>query len=135
MFIRRYQSGDCRELAELFYNTVHGVNCRDYTKEQLDAWACGLVDMETWNRSFEEHFTVIAQAEGRITGFGDMSADGYLDRLTCTGIIREKGLRPPCADAWSNGYAGREREKGNLWSQPMRPLQPDPFLRKEDIMW
>ena len=38
----RYQSGDCRELAELFYNTVHGVNCRDYTKEQLDAWACGL---------------------------------------------------------------------------------------------
>mgnify|MGYP000463540818 FL=1 len=92
MFIRRYQSGDCRELAELFYNTVHGVNCRDYTKEQLDAWACGLVDMETWNRSFEEHFTVIAQAEGRITGFGDMSADGYLDRLYVHRDYQGKGI-------------------------------------------
>lgn len=39
MLIREYQSSDCKELAELFYNTVHTVNAKDYTKEQLDVWA------------------------------------------------------------------------------------------------
>ncbi len=46
MFIRKYESTDCKELAELFYNTVHTINAKDYTKEQLDAWASGQVDLE-----------------------------------------------------------------------------------------
>jgi len=46
MFIREYQSSDCKELAKLFYNTVHTVNAKDYTKEQLDAWATGQIDLK-----------------------------------------------------------------------------------------
>lgn len=38
MLIREYQSSDCKELVELFYNTVHTVNAKDYTKEQLNVW-------------------------------------------------------------------------------------------------
>ena len=34
MEIRRYRQSDCEELTELFYNTVHVVNAKDYTKEQ-----------------------------------------------------------------------------------------------------
>lgn len=60
MFIRRYRPSDCRELAILFYNTVHTVNAKDYTKEQLDAWATGQIDLEKWNQSFEEHYTLVA---------------------------------------------------------------------------
>lgn len=30
MIIREYQSADCKELTELFYNTVHTVNAKDY---------------------------------------------------------------------------------------------------------
>lgn len=44
MEIREYRPEDCREMAALFYDTVHGVNAADYTKEQLDAWADGKVD-------------------------------------------------------------------------------------------
>ena len=44
MIIREYQPSDCGEMAELFYNTVHTVNARDYTKEQLDVWATGKLD-------------------------------------------------------------------------------------------
>ena len=46
MLIRNYQPSDCTEMAELFYNTVHTINAKDYTKEQLDAWASGQVDLE-----------------------------------------------------------------------------------------
>lgn len=36
MLIREYQSSDCDKMAELFYNTVHTINAKDYSKEQLD---------------------------------------------------------------------------------------------------
>lgn len=37
MILRPYRSEDCPALAALFYDTVHTVNARDYTPEQLDA--------------------------------------------------------------------------------------------------
>ena len=48
MIIREYRPSDCREIAELFYNTVHTVNAADYSKPQLNAWATGKVDLEKW---------------------------------------------------------------------------------------
>lgn len=39
MIIRPYQTADCEALARLFYDTVHTVNAKDYTKAQLDVWA------------------------------------------------------------------------------------------------
>lgn len=41
MLLRAYQPSDLEELAALFYDTVHRVNARDYTPQQLDAWATG----------------------------------------------------------------------------------------------
>lgn len=92
MKIRAYRQEDIKEIAELFYNTVHTVNAADYTDEQLNAWADGNIDMEAWNVSFQEHVTLVAIAEepgaaGRekdaeqIIGFADMDSTGYLDRL------------------------------------------------------
>lgn len=68
-------------MAELFYQTVHHVNLGDYSREQVNAWATGQVDLEAWDSSFSEHVTVLAEENGRIIGFGDMSLAGYLDRL------------------------------------------------------
>lgn len=81
MFIRDYQSSDCKELAELFYNTVHKVNVKDYTKEQLDVWATGQIDLEKWNQSFQKHYCVVMVNNGTIVGFGDIDKTGYLDHL------------------------------------------------------
>ena len=39
LYIRKYQEADTDELWELFYNTVHRVNIKDYSKSQVDAWA------------------------------------------------------------------------------------------------
>lgn len=81
MLIRKYHSTDCRELSTLFYNTVHSVNAKDYTSEQLDVWATGNVDLEAWNSSFLEHYTVVAVNGDLIVGFGDIDKTGYLDSL------------------------------------------------------
>ena len=60
MHIRPYRSSDCPALAELFYQTVHAVNARDYSPEQLDAWADGRVELAAWDASFRAHDTRVA---------------------------------------------------------------------------
>lgn len=32
MIIRKYQPSDCKKITDLFYNTVHNVNAKDYAK-------------------------------------------------------------------------------------------------------
>lgn len=35
LILRVYKPADCKALTELFYETVHSVNTKDYTKEQV----------------------------------------------------------------------------------------------------
>ena len=81
MQLRKYRTSDCEHLAELFYQTVHSINIKDYTKEQLDVWATGTVDLKEWDKSFLKHRTVVAVENNEILGFGDIDSSGYLDRL------------------------------------------------------
>lgn len=98
MFIREYRSSDCEELAGLFYNTVHTVNAKDYTKEQLDVWATGQVDLKTWDRSLQEHFSIVVVEDDTIVGFGDMDQTGYLDRLYVHSEYQGKGIATAICD-------------------------------------
>ena len=99
MTLRDYTKTDCAELAELFYDTVHTVNAKDYTQEQLDAWATGKVNLEAWNESFQAHHTVVAEMDGQIVGFGDMDETGYLDRLYVHKDYQRRGVAAAICDA------------------------------------
>lgn len=81
MEIQEYKSSDCNKIAELFYDTVHTVNAKDYEREQLDAWASGNIDVATWDHSFLDHYTLVARDGDMIIGFGDIDDTGYLDHL------------------------------------------------------
>lgn len=79
-------------MAKLFYDTVHEVNIRDYTAEQVNAWADGNIDLAAWDKSFTEHYTVVAEENGVIVGFGDITEGGYLDRLYVHKDYQRKGV-------------------------------------------
>lgn len=81
MYIRRYQETDCNEIAQLFYETVHHINAKDYSPKQLNAWATGEIDLGVWNQSFLKNHTVVAVEDGILVGFGDIDVTGYLDHL------------------------------------------------------
>ena len=98
MFIREYQPSDCKEMAELFYNTVHTINAKDYSKEQLDAWTTGRVDLEKWNRLFQEHYSVVAIEDEIIVGFGDIDKTGYLDKLFVHKDYQRQGIASAICD-------------------------------------
>ena len=99
MIFRKYAKTDCAELAELFYDTVHTVNAKDYTREQLDAWATGEINLEEWDESFQAHLTVVAEMDGKIVGFGDMDKTGYLDRLYVHKDYQRRGVATAICDA------------------------------------
>lgn len=91
MYIRNYTNGDCRETAELFYNTVHKINKRDYTADQIKVWAPENRDLKKWNDSFSGRKAIVAVEENQIVGFCDITDSGYLDRLYVHGEYQGKG--------------------------------------------
>ena len=97
--LRPYRSEDCPVLAELFYQTVHGVCHRDYAPDQLDAWADGQVDLAAWDISFQAHTTLVAEWDGVIAGFADLRQDGYLDRLYVHKDYQGRGIAAALLDA------------------------------------
>ena len=99
MEIRRYVSSDCAILLKLFYQTVHTVNAKDYTKEQLDAWATGDEDLKAWDKSFKESLTLVAVEGEKIAGFGNIRADGYLDKLYVSADAQRRGAGTALCDA------------------------------------
>lgn len=103
MKLRPYQSSDCRALTELFYETVHTVNRKDYTQAQTDAWADGKPDLEAWDRSLSVHRSLVAEMGGQIAGFGDMDAEGYLDRLYVHKDFQGRGIASAICDALEAG--------------------------------
>lgn len=118
MFIREYRSSDCEELVGLFYNTVHTVNAKDYTKEQLDVWATGQVDLKTWDRSLQEHFSIVAVEGDTIVGFGDMDQTGYLDRLYVHSEYQGKGIATAICDRLEAAVQGNVVTHASITARP-----------------
>lgn len=102
--IREYRSSDCKHLVELFYQTVHSINAKDYTDEQLNAWATGNVDINEWNQSLSKHFSIVAMKDGIITGFGDIDRTGCLDRLYVHKDYQNQGIATAICDKLEHAF-------------------------------
>ncbi len=102
--IREYLPSDCKYLAELFYQTVHSINAKDYTDEQLNVWATGNVDLKEWNQSLSRHFSLVAIKDGIIAGFGDIDKTGYLDRLYVHKDYQNQGIATAICDKLEHAF-------------------------------
>lgn len=106
MDLRRYQQSDCKELVELFYHTVHTINAKDYTQEQLNVWATKQADLEMWNQLLQKHFSIVAVDDGMIVGFGDIDMSGYLDHLFVHANYQGKGIATAICDQLEQAVQG-----------------------------
>lgn len=92
MTIRKYAASDCLEAMELFYNTVHSINAKDYAKDQLNAWAPKDLNASSINASFLKNHTIVAVENNIIVGFGSIGENGYLDCLFTHKDHQRKGI-------------------------------------------
>lgn len=102
--MREYRPSDCKHLVELFYQTVHSINAKDYTDEQLNVWATGNVDINEWNQSLSKHFSLVAMNDGIITGFGDIDRTGCLDRLYVHKDYQNQGIATAICDKLEHAF-------------------------------
>lgn len=105
IILRAYCPEDLSQIAQLFYDTVHTVNARDYSQEQVQAWAAGRIDREEWNRSLLEHRSIVAVKGREIVGFGDIDSTGYLDRLYVHKAYQGQGIATAICDRLESAIA------------------------------
>ena len=75
--IRPAEPQDGSQIGELIYERVRTINRRDYSEEQVRAWAPDKVIFST----YEESYAYVAELKGRIVGFANLTPAGYLHRL------------------------------------------------------
>ena len=78
--IRNYHLEDAKALMDIFYNTIHKVNIKDYSQEQVDAWAPkSNMKLKIWEKRFKKSNPIIAEIDEKIVGFAEFRSDGYIN--------------------------------------------------------
>lgn len=60
IIIRTFQKEDLDQVLQMFYETVHTVNAKDYNDLQLQVWAPDQLDRESWLKSLEKNISYVA---------------------------------------------------------------------------
>ena len=79
--IRKAAPGEETMLWELYHDTIHHVACRDYSPEQLQAWAPDEIDPERWREKIEQIAPFVCLHEETIVGYADLQSDGLIDHF------------------------------------------------------
>lgn len=81
--IRKFQDGDEFSLWKIKNNTIRDVNIKDYSKEQIKAWASDEYDEDEWSKRIKKMNPYVAEIDGQLVGFADVQEDGYIDHFFC----------------------------------------------------
>lgn len=105
MKIRKYKIEDCKAVSLLFYDTIHSVNAKDYTAEQLSAWAKNSDVLESRREDLLKQYTLIAEINDVIVGFGSIDKSGYLDLLFVHKDYQKQGVATALCNELEKGFS------------------------------
>lgn len=83
MQVRLFEPQDAEQIARLFHETVRQVNIRDYSVNQVNAWAPDDLYFRDWVKVCSNRFTYVADDQGVIAGFGELEPNGHIDCFYC----------------------------------------------------
>jgi len=90
--IRDFQEEDAQTLWALFFNTVRNVNRRDYTEQQVKAWAQEGFDSQLWLKKMISIQPFVAELDGVIVGYSDVQPSGLVDHFFCHHEYQGQGV-------------------------------------------
>lgn len=90
--IRRFQPQDAHQIAQLFHDTIRQVNVRDYTLDQVKAWAPDDLNFRDWVTACSSRLTYVADDNGVIAGFGELETNGHIDCFYCHKDYQGQGV-------------------------------------------
>lgn len=77
--IQTYRAEYAGAVADLFTAAVHAIDTSIYDNKQKAVWAPTPPDYEYWARRLEHKRPWLAVINGRVAGFIELDADGYID--------------------------------------------------------
>lgn len=124
--LRDYTPADIPAIAELFRGTVHRVNSRDYSPEQVQAWAPTGLDVERWTSRLAPLNVILAERDGGLAGFASWRPDGYFDHLYTHADHQNRGV----ATALVREVEHRMREAGVAFAFTDASITARPFFER-----
>lgn len=92
MHIRPFRSGEERALHAVFHSAVHGLASRDYTREQIEAWAPANLDQDLWSRRMHGIQPFVVEHEGEVVAYADVQYSGYIDHFFVRATHARRGV-------------------------------------------
>ena len=92
MTIRRFSKGEEAALFTIFYSAVHSIASRDYTQEQVNAWAPSTLNETEWTARIRAIHPFVAEIDGTPVGYADIQSSGYIDHFYVSGHHPRQGI-------------------------------------------
>ena len=92
MRIREFQLGDEAGLYAVFLSAIRELASKDYTPEQIEAWAPASFDPELWAKRMQGIRPFVVESNGRLVAYADVQPTGYIDHFFVSGPFARTGI-------------------------------------------
>ena len=92
MQLRRFREGDEAALFQVFCSSIRDIAARDYTPQQIAAWAAEDIDVHRWAELMRKLRPFVVEIAGDIAGYADVQSDGYIDHFFVSGCYTRQGV-------------------------------------------
>ncbi len=92
VLVRRYRGGEERALHDVYCSAIRLVASRDYTAEQIEAWAPRDLDPTLWENRIRAINPFVVELDGIVVAYADLQANGYIDHFFVSGAHPRRGL-------------------------------------------
>lgn len=92
MLIRRFRSGEERALHAVFQSAVRGLASKNYSTEQIEAWAPVNLDQDLWSRRMHGIQPFVVEHEGEVVAYADVQDSGYIDHFFVSTAHARRGV-------------------------------------------
>lgn len=92
MYIRRFRVGEEAALFNVHYSAIHLVASRDYSQEQVNAWAPNDLSEALWSEKIQSINPFVAEIGGEVVGYADLQPSGYIDHFFVSGNHPRQGI-------------------------------------------
>jgi putative acetyltransferase len=135
--LRPYTDGDLPAMMALFRATIHSVCAKDYTPEQLAAWAPPQADAVRWRAKMDVEECVVAELDGAVVGFCSWTDEGCIDFLYVhhkwQGVGIAKALLKRAEDSLRQTGVRRMHTQASLTAQPFFTAQGYTVVRHQVV--
>jgi len=92
MILRDFELGDEDALWEVFYSAIHDVCRKDYTAEQINAWAPDDLEPGIWDSKIRSIKPIVVVLHNKIVGYSDLQESGLIDHFFVHGDYQRPGI-------------------------------------------